>query len=129
MENNKPDVIETLTRIADNPERDPDDNVRVLPLRARYPQGAEKVLVKSCTNRVIPLGKLPADVGCIVMNITSVAFVADYLKTGMPLVKKARHGGRLRNSAPAERAGSRWDKDFRPRGLLRRAGKRSPPSC
>lgn len=88
VENNKPDVIETLTRIADNPERDPDDNVRVLPLRARYPQGAEKVLVKSCTNRVIPLGKLPADVGCIVMNITSAAFVADYLRTGMPLVKK-----------------------------------------
>ena len=88
VENNKPDVIDTLTRIADNPERDPDDNVRVLPLRARYPQGAEKVLVKSCTDRVIPLGKLPADVGCIVMNITSVAFVADYLRTGMPLVKK-----------------------------------------
>ena len=88
VENNKPDVIETLTRIADNPERDPDDNVRVLPLRARYPQGAEKVLVKSCTDRVIPLGKLPADVGCIVMNITSAAFVADYLRTGMPLVKK-----------------------------------------
>ena len=88
VENNKPDVIETLTRFADNPERDPDDNVRVLPLRARYPQGAEKVLVKSCTDRVIPLGKLPADVGCIVMNITSAAFVADYLRTGMPLVKK-----------------------------------------
>ena len=88
VENNKPDVIETLTRIADNPERDPDDNVRVLPLRARYPQGAEKVLVKSCTDRIIPLGKLPADVGCIVMNITSAAFVADYLRTGMPLVKK-----------------------------------------
>lgn len=88
VENNKPDVIETLTRIADNPERDPDDNVRVLPLRARYPQGAEKVLVKSCTDRVIPLGKLPADVSCIVMNITSAAFVADYLRTGMPLVKK-----------------------------------------
>ena len=88
VENNKPDVIETLTRIADNPERDPDDSVRVLPLRARYPQGAEKVLVKSCTDRVIPLGKLPADVGCIVMNITSAAFVADYLRTGMPLVKK-----------------------------------------
>ena len=44
--------------------------------------------MQSCTNRVIPLGKLPADVGCLVMNITSVAFLADYLKTGMPLVKK-----------------------------------------
>ncbi len=88
VEDNKPDVIETLRKIADNPTHDPEDRVRILPLHARYPQGAEKVLVQSCTNRVIPLGKLPADVGCLVMNITSVAFLADYLKTGMPLVKK-----------------------------------------
>ncbi len=88
VESNKPKVIETLRRIADNKENDPEDRVRVLPLKARYPQGAEKVLVQACTNRIIPLGKLPADVGCLVMNITSVAFLADYLKTGMPLVKK-----------------------------------------
>lgn len=88
VEDNKPDVIEVLRKVADNPKLDPEDCVRILPLRARYPQGAEKVLVQSCTNRVIPLGKLPADVGCLVMNITSVAFLADYLKTGMPLVKK-----------------------------------------
>lgn len=88
VEDNKPDVIEVLRKVADNPKLDPEDRVRILPLRARYPQGAEKVLVQSCTNRVISLGKLPADVGCLVMNITSVAFLADYLKTGMPLVKK-----------------------------------------
>ncbi len=88
VESNKPKVIETLRRIADNKVNDPEDRVRVLPLKARYPQGAEKVLVQACTNRIIPLGKLPADVGCLVMNITSVAFLADYLKTGMPLVKK-----------------------------------------
>lgn len=88
VESNKPKVIETLRRIADNKENDPEDRVRVLPLKARYPQGAEKVLVQACTNRIIPLGKLPADVGCLVTNITSVAFLADYLKTGMPLVKK-----------------------------------------
>ena len=88
VEDNKPDVIEVLRKVADNPKLDPEDRVRILPLRARYPQGAEKVLVQSCTNRVIPLGKLPADVGCLVLNITSVAFLADYLKTGMPLVKK-----------------------------------------
>ena len=88
VEDNKPDVIEVLRKVADNSKLDPEDRVRILPLHARYPQGAEKVLVQSCTNRVIPLGKLPADVGCLVMNITSVAFLADYLKTGMPLVKK-----------------------------------------
>ncbi len=88
VEDNKPDVIKVLREIADNQEMDPKDQVRILPLHARYPQGAEKVLVQACTDRKIPAGKLPADVGCIVMNITSVAFLSRYLKTGMPLVKK-----------------------------------------
>lgn len=88
VEDNKPDVIRILTEIADNRDRDPDDEVRVLPLRARYPQGAEKVLIKACLNREVPPGKLPADVGCLVMNLSSVAFIANYLKTGMPLVTK-----------------------------------------
>lgn len=88
VEENKPDVIETLTKIAESDTRDPENHVRVLPLKARYPQGAEKVLVQACTGRKVPAGKLPADVGCLVMNVTSVAFLANYMKTGMPLVNK-----------------------------------------
>lgn len=88
VENNKPDVIDVLREIADNQTSDPGNHVRVLPLKARYPQGAEKVLVKACTGRVVPAGKLPADVGCVVMNVTSIAFLANYLKTGVPLVTK-----------------------------------------
>ncbi|MBO4452392.1 MAG: SLBB domain-containing protein, partial [Clostridia bacterium] len=53
-----------------------------------YPQGAEKMLIRACTGRVVPAGKLPSDAGCVVMNVTSVAFLAKYLKTGMPLVSK-----------------------------------------
>ena len=88
VENNNPDEIEPRQKIGDNEQNDPEDIVRVLPLKSRYPQGAEKVLVQACTGRVIPMGKLPADVGCLVMNVTSVAFLAHYLKTGMPLVRK-----------------------------------------
>lgn len=88
VEDNKPDAIEKLTQIADNPELDPDDEVRVLTLKSRYPQGAEKVLVLACTGRQVPPGKLPADVGCIVMNIASVSFLASYMRTGMPLTLK-----------------------------------------
>lgn len=88
VENNKPDVIKTLSEIAYSDTRDPENHVRVLPLKARYPQGAEKVLVQACTGRKVPAGKLPADVGCLVMNVTSVAFLANYMKTGMPLVSK-----------------------------------------
>lgn len=88
VEDNKPDVIEKLKEIADNQEMDPLDEVRVFPLRSRYPQGAEKVLVRACTGRQIPPGKLPADVGCLVMNIASISFLASYMRTGMPLTKK-----------------------------------------
>ena len=88
IENNKPEAIKILKEIADNKKYDPEDKVRVLPLKASYPQGAEKILIKACTGREIPAGKLPADAGCIVMNVTSIAFLSDYLKTGMPLTKK-----------------------------------------
>ena len=87
IESNKPKAIRVLTRIAEN-ERDKEDRVKVLELKSRYPQGAEKVLVQACTGRKIPQGKLPADVGCLVINITSVAFMANYLITGMPLISK-----------------------------------------
>lgn len=88
IEDNKPDAIKIMREIADNEKLDPEDRVRILPLKASYPQGAEKVLIKACTGREVPAGKLPADAGCIVMNVTSIAFLSDYLKTGMPLVKK-----------------------------------------
>ncbi len=88
VEKNKPDAIKLLKEMADNEKYDPDDVVRVLPLKSSYPQGAEKVLIKACTGRVVPTGKLPSDVGCVVMNVASVAFIAEYLKTGMPLVRK-----------------------------------------
>lgn len=88
VEDNKPDVIKKLTQIADDPEMDPHDEVRILALKSRYPQGAEKVLVRACTGRRVPPGKLPADVGCLVMNIASVSFLASYMRTGMPLTLK-----------------------------------------
>ena len=88
VEDNKPDVIQKLSEIANDPQRDPLDQVRVLPLKSRYPQGAEKVLVQACTGRKVPEGKLPADVGCLVMNIGSISFLASYMRTGMPLTLK-----------------------------------------
>lgn len=88
IESNKPDAIKILSQIADNEAADPDDEVRILTLKSSYPQGAEKVLIRACTGRKVPAGKLPADVGCVVMNVTSVAFIAKYLKTGIPLVSK-----------------------------------------
>ena len=63
-------------------------SVKVMTLPSTYPQGAEKVLIYNTTGLVVPEGKLPSDVGCIVMNITSLSFLAKYAETGMPLVEK-----------------------------------------
>ena len=61
-------------------------NVKSLP--AVYPQGGEKVLVYHTTGRKIAHNMLPIDVGCIVLNCTTVAAIGAYLRTGMPLVEK-----------------------------------------
>lgn len=87
VEDNKPRAFDALLSVAAD-RRDADDTVRVMRLKSHYPQGAEKVLIYSTTGRKLPFGKLPADVGCLVMNVTSVAFLYRYITTGMPLVAK-----------------------------------------
>lgn len=87
VEDNKPKAIKLLLDIASD-KNDPDNRVRVMKLKSRYPQGAEKMLIYSATKRVLPIGKLPSDVGCVVMNVTSIAVLNRYIKTGMPLVSK-----------------------------------------
>ncbi len=87
VEDNKPKAIDLLYKIAAD-KRDVDNEIRLMKLRSSYPQGAEKVLIYTATGRRLPLGKLPADIGCIVMNITSVSKLYKYITTGMPLVTK-----------------------------------------
>ena len=86
IEDNKPKAIETLSKAA---QRFGDGSIKVMALKSRYPQGAEKMIVYSATGRKVPLGKLPADVGCIVMNVASTAFIGRYLETGKPLVSRS----------------------------------------
>ncbi len=86
IEGNKPAAIKRLSEIIK--ERSLDQRMCVLKLGTSYPHGAEKVLIKACTDRAVPVGKIPADAGCIVLNSTSVSFIAKYMRTGMPLVTK-----------------------------------------
>lgn len=85
---NKPEAFKVLGKIADH-DADIDDSVKLMVLESKYPQGAEKMMVQSATGRRVPPGKLPADVGCVVMNVASVAFISRYLKTGKPLVSRS----------------------------------------
>ncbi len=87
VEDNKPDALKILQDIAAH-NNNSDDVVKVMTLKSKYPQGAEKMMVQSVTGRVVPKGKLPADVGCVVANVGSVAFIARYIRTGRPLVSR-----------------------------------------
>lgn len=87
IEKNKPEAIKRLYSIATD-YRDVLDNVKLMKLSTKYPQGAEKVIIYSALKRKVPLGKLPSDVGCIVMNISSVVALYKYIRTGMPLVSR-----------------------------------------
>ncbi len=83
IEKNKPDAINNMKAIsAENAK------VKVEVLPTLYPQGAEKVLVYHTTGKQIGDGKLPIDANCVVCNVTTVAAIGKYLKTGMPLVEK-----------------------------------------
>lgn len=85
IENNKKEAISAMREMA-SAVRGCSVTVKSLP--SVYPQGGEKVLVYHTTGRKIALGKLPIDVGCVVLNCTTLAELGTYLRTGMPLTQK-----------------------------------------
>lgn len=85
VEDNKPDAIEALNKMI---EQKGSPNIKVVPLRSRYPQGAERVMVYEVTGKTMNAGVLPAALGIILTNVTSIAFVGQYFKDGMPLINK-----------------------------------------
>lgn len=84
IEKNKPDAIKLLSERA----AQEGSGIKVSPLKEKYPQGAEKVLVYNLTGRVVKEGKIPADEGVIVINVSTCGFIGDYMRTGMPLVSR-----------------------------------------
>ncbi len=83
IEENKPHAIDLLSSLAAE-----SDGIYVVSLPARYPQGGEKQLIYALTGRKVPTGGLPLDIGVVVQNVTTVSFIAQYFKTGLPLIRK-----------------------------------------
>ena len=83
IEDNKPDAVELLqAKVAD------EEGLEVVVAKTKYPQGAEKMLIKRVLGRMVPSGKLPADVGAVVANVSTTKAVADAITTGMPLIER-----------------------------------------
>ncbi len=83
IEDNKPDAIAVMRGAVK-----PGDAVEVVGLHTKYPQGAEKQLIKAVSGREVPSGGLPMDAGAVVNNVATAAAIADAIQTGMPLVDR-----------------------------------------
>lgn len=83
IENNKTDAIEKMKKAIES-----DANIEVAVMKTKYPQGGEKQLIKAVLGRVVPSKKLPADVGVIVMNISTAKAIYDAVIKGKPLIER-----------------------------------------
>lgn len=83
IEDNKADCIRIMTKLVAN-----DDNISVIPLKTKYPQGAERQLIYATTGRKINSTMLPSDVGCIVDNVDTVTSVYMAVCETTPLIRR-----------------------------------------
>jgi electron transport complex protein RnfC len=83
IENNKPDAIEHMTRLAATEE-----GITVQPLKVKYPQGGEKQLIAALLGREVPSGGLPIDIGVVAFNVGTVFATYQAIQKNKPLIER-----------------------------------------
>ncbi len=81
IEDNKKEAIEILQKYSSS-------DITVLSLRTKYPQGAEKMLIKRLTGKNVPEGGLPIEVGSIVINVGTALAIYKAIFEGIPLIDR-----------------------------------------
>ncbi len=83
IEDNKPECIKILTEKVQDERR-----IQVVPLKTKYPQGAERTLIYATTGRKLNSTMLPADVGCVVNNVDTIVAIYNAVILGKPLMER-----------------------------------------
>lgn len=83
IEDNKPEAVDILTKLCEK-----ENKIKVCPLKTKYPQGGERSIIKAITLREINHKMLPADVGCVVQNVSTIIAISDAVSYNKPLVEK-----------------------------------------
>jgi Na+-translocating ferredoxin:NAD+ oxidoreductase subunit C len=83
IENNKKDAVDHLTKLATGFK-----GITVHALKVKYPQGAEKQLIKALINREVPSGHLPVDIGAVVHNVGTAYAVYEAIQKNKPLFER-----------------------------------------
>lgn len=83
VEDNKMDAVEALKNVIK-----PEDNIKIVTFKTKYPQGDEKRIINAVTGRVVPSGALPMEVGCVVNNVSTAKAIAEAILEGRPLYER-----------------------------------------
>ncbi|HXX57675.1 MAG TPA: electron transport complex subunit RsxC, partial [Thermodesulfovibrionales bacterium] len=83
IEDNKPEAIEKMKEAAKN-----EPSIEVCTLEVKYPQGAEKMLIKATTGREVPPRGLPMDVRVVVQNVGTALAIYEAARYGKPLIER-----------------------------------------
>ncbi len=83
VEDNKPEALASLKDSLDRPS-----SLEIISLKTKYPQGAEKMLIKKITNREVPEKGLPLDVGVVVLNVGTVLAIYEAVVEDLPLIQR-----------------------------------------
>ncbi|MGF1842580.1 electron transport complex subunit RsxC [Vibrio clamense] len=82
IEDNKPEAVKALEIAAIN------KNIVIRVIPTKYPSGGEKQLIKILTNKEVPVGSIPADIGILVQNVGSLHAIKRAVVDGEPLIKR-----------------------------------------
>lgn len=83
IENNKLDAIQYMDALCQK-----ENNIDILPLKVNYPQGAEKQLIYAATDKEVPAGGLPMDVGCVVSNVGTLYSIYEAVVYEKPITDR-----------------------------------------
>ncbi|RLE14270.1 electron transport complex subunit RsxC [Candidatus Aerophobetes bacterium] len=83
IEDNKKDTIHLMQKTVEG-----EDEIEVVPLKTKYPQGGEKMLIKAILGREVPSGGLPFDVGVVVNNVGTAFAIFEAIKKEKPLIER-----------------------------------------
>ncbi len=86
IEDNKPVAIEAMSAALENFPNS--KNIRVVPVKTKYPQGGERQLIKAILKKNVPTGGIPPAIGVVVLNVATVAAIAEAVIGGAPLTHR-----------------------------------------
>lgn len=87
IEKNKPESIQAIQQQLTQLEQQ-NIAIEIVPLEVKYPQGAEKMLIKSVYGLELEQGKLPRDLGIVVNNVGTIVALDDYFNSAMPVIER-----------------------------------------